>query len=96
MSSIKLHIPLAQYEFLEYEIEGTVEEAIEETIKVKKLYEIKQGEEPGLSEKDFQKMVDKYLTSETLQMEDIDNLNRIQKYWLDVTRRALARIKNRQ
>lgn len=87
---------MAQYEFLELDFEGTPEEAIEETIKIKKLYDIKQGDEPGLSEKDFQKVVDRYLTSETLQMEDIENLNRIQKYWLDVTRRSLSRIKNRQ
>lgn len=96
MTAIRLRVPLAQYSYIEYDFEGTPEEAIDEVNTITKLYEIKQSDAPGLSEKDFRQVVDKYLMTEALNMEDIDNLNKAQKYWLDVTKRAMARIKSKE
>lgn len=95
MSAIRLRIPLAQYSYLEYDFEGTPEEAIEEMARVTKLYENSQKDKPGLSQRDFARYK-RDIMNGGYQMEDEDNASAIQKWWRHEAEKTIQQLKNQQ
>lgn len=89
---IKLHIPLDQYEFMEIDFEGTPEEAIEESNRIKGFYSRSKTDKTGMSTKDFSTFKRNFLVTNKYTMEEKDALNKAQAWWLHETQKTLQQI----
>ena len=49
-----------------------------------------------MEEKDFNKIIDRYLLDNVMSSEDYENLNDYQKYTIQVLKRAFARINKKE
>jgi hypothetical protein len=87
MSKYTLHVPTVSFGFIETEVD-TAEEAIAEHNNLLKLYS---GGE-GLSDKDFNHFLDKYLTNGTGETEVYMAMNLEQQKVIQTLKRAMKRI----
>lgn len=90
-NKFKIHLPTAEYAFIEQEVEGTPLEAV---AAYKNLENAFNGFNPYESLKDleFNKKVDKYLMTTKLDADEYEECNAIQKMVLQTIKRAYARI----
>lgn len=84
---MKLHIPTEQYGFIEVEVE-TIEEAVDMNLAVKNAFKPK----VGLSQKEFNKALDRYLTDGTGDTETYLAMNNDQKRVIQEVKKAYKRI----
>lgn len=89
---MKVHIPTEQYGFIEAEVE-TPQEAKELSDEIKSAFRERNGQ--GLDTKTFNKVIERYLTDGTMEADMYAGMNKEQIDWVQVTKRAFARIKNR-
>lgn len=84
---MKIHIPTAQYGFIEAEVE-TAYEAHQLHHEITEQF--KAG--AGLSDRDFNKVLDRYLTDGTGETQDYLDMNNEQKWLIQHIKRAYKRI----
>lgn len=90
----KIRIPKDQFAFIEVETEGTKEE-------IEAVYDSFGGADyeriqKSLKNLDFNKTVDKYLLTNTLEADEYAELDIYQKLNIQVIKRAFKRIKNNE
>lgn len=91
-----IRIPTLQYAYLETEFEGTAEEAINEHEKILFLYNNRKPyEEQGLAPKDWNKLLDRYLTENSIDMEEYSKLSNRQQLLINEIKKSLLRIANK-
>jgi hypothetical protein len=84
---MKIHLSIGNYEFIEAEV-NTVQEAEELSQEVKSVFELKDG----LSEKEFNQALDRYLTDGTGDTETYIAMSREQKGIIQAIKRAYKRL----
>ncbi len=89
---ITIRVPLDPYAYIEYQIEGTVEDAVAEYKRAIEAYKAN-GEGFGLETKDFNSALDKYLKDGTGETEVYMQMNDKQKYVFQEIKKSLKRIK---
>lgn len=88
---VTIRIPTEQYAFIEIQEEvGTKSEAIELYRDVNRELEQRTN---GLKELEFNKIIDKYLTINTMTADEYESLNDSQKNIIQTLKRAFKRIK---
>lgn len=97
MTQIKVRIPLAQYSYMEYDFEGTPEEAIYEINYQIKNYNtsLEAHNTPGLTPKDWQRCLDTYLITNGITEEDLTTMSDRQRLLINEIKKSLSRIKNK-
>lgn len=90
------HIATGNFEFIEEEFTGTVEEAIDAYKALTEAYRGTQNPSEGLISKDFDKALDRYLCGNGMDSEAYAAMNKEQVDRIQMVKRAFARIKNRQ
>jgi len=81
-----------QYAYIEAEMEGDSEQAIDEYYKLTRALKPKEG----LPDKDYNAFIDNQLLGESNQLETYTQMSDQQKNAVQIIKRALARIKARQ
>lgn len=91
----KIRLATEQFCYIEFDYEGTAEDTIAEHNRLIRLYK-PQGE--GLDDKEMNRCVDEYLTTENLVngTELYERMSPEQQEWFQITKRALKRIKSRE
>lgn len=84
---MKIHIPTTQYGFIEAEVENAIQ-AHELHCEITEQF--KEG--CGLSDKQFNKVLDRYLTDGTGETQDYLDMNTEQKWLIQHIKRAYKRI----
>lgn len=96
MSTIRLRIPLQQYSYIEYDFEGTPEQAIREVEEKIALFNNPISKD-NLEWIPFLRLLHRYMTTESLQMEDVDSLGTQKIYSqrdvVDMIRKVFDKIK---
>ena len=89
----KLHIPTEQYGFVEVEFEASSEDFVAQTYR-----DIAAAFKPksGLSDKDYNSFIDRYLLGELVHTEEYAAMSPDQQKTVQVIKRSLARIKSKQ
>lgn len=89
LSKTTIHVALDQYAFLEHELlDTTTEEALEVYHDAKKQFE---GGD-GASEKEFNAILDHYLTEHTMTSDEYESLNIEQQAIIQALKRSFKRI----
>jgi len=89
---VTIRIPTEQYAFIEIQEEvGTKNEAIELYRDINRELEQRTN---GLKELEFNKIIDKYLTINTMTADEYESLNDSQKNIIQTLKRAFKRIKS--
>ena len=90
----KIHLPTAEYAFIEREIEGTPDDAVHAYRDLEIAFK---EYDPFASLKDvvFNDKVDKYLMTNKLEAEEYETCNATQKMVLQVIKRAYKRIQDK-
>ena len=89
---IKLHIPTEQYGFVEAEFEIKGDETPDEI--AEKYYFIAKGfkQQEGITDKDFNGFLDKYLRENTGDLETYNRMSESQKNIIQAIKRSVKRI----
>ena len=89
----KLHIPTEQYGFVEVEFEAFSEDFVEQTYR-----QVVNAFKPkaGLSDKDYNSFIDRYLLGELVHTEEYAAMSTDQQKTVQIIKRSLARIKSKQ
>jgi len=100
MSSITIRVPLAQYSYLEYQFEGTVDEAIEEHNEVIRKYNeiLKANADPTLSKltpAEWNNAIDGYLSSQTVDIDYFDRMSERQKRMFNELKKSFNRLSSK-
>jgi uncharacterized protein (UPF0335 family) len=89
---MRVHISIGQYEFIEADVE-TPQEAKDLSDDIKATFKECYGQ--GLDPKTFNKVVERYLTEGTMEADLYTSMNKEQMDWVQVTKRAFARLKSK-
>jgi len=81
----KIRIPKEQYAFIEYEVEGTMDE-------IKVMYMEASRTEQGLDDKEWREAVDNYLNTTKTTSDLYERMSTIQKWWFQTIKRAYKRL----
>ena len=86
--SITIRVPLAQYSYLEFEFEGTPDEAIVEHNRILRLYE----GGAGLEQKDFNATLDRYIFGDgNMVADDYAAMSKLQQFVISEIRKSKKR-----
>lgn len=85
----KLRIPTQEYAFIEVDIDGEADDIIQAHDEL--MSRVRKNED-GLSDKDWRRTLDEYLTTATMDSNDYTGMSQIQKYVIQEIKKAFKRI----
>jgi hypothetical protein len=85
---IKIRLATDEYCYIEFDFEGSAEEALEEYSRIRNL---KNGGF-GVTTKEFNDAVDLYLTKNTGNLELYNKMSKEQQEWFQTTKKAMKRL----
>lgn len=84
-----IRIPTTQFAYLQFEFEGTPEEAIEEHNRIIKLYN---NENAGLDQKEWNKLLDKYILTGVMESDEGERMSEKQSWMVHELDKSSSRV----